>query len=353
MKLWYLSQLLPLRDARRPAASASSGRSARRRSGRADPAVDAELILLLGGAAGGDRRARREARARHASASRTSRAAYREELKAYLRANEDQLVRGGRRPDRPQPAARVRRQARAHAARDGQGAAADRPPARRRTSTTSPRSRTCCRPPDLSYTVDTTLVRGLDYYTRTLFEFQSGALEAAQNTLGGGGRYDGLAEVIGGPATPGMGWAAGVERMLMASTQPQPVEAPVDLFVAYEPEHKVAAFKLASRRAPGRPLDKTRTRRAQPEGPAQAGFAHPSSLRCHLRRRRRPASRPRRWRGQARRARNRHAPHPGNALRPPRANLYRDAWAGELDAARVVRTCAWPGGSTAGATTAA
>ena len=67
------------------------------------------------------------------------------------------------------------------------------------------------------FEVDTTLVRGLDYYTRTLFEFQSGALEAAQNTLGGGGRYDNLAEQIGGPHTPGMGWAAGVERMLMAS----------------------------------------------------------------------------------------------------------------------------------------
>jgi histidyl-tRNA synthetase len=98
----------------------------------------------------------------------------------------------------------------------------------------------------LSYTVDTTLVRGLDYYTRTLFEFQSGALEAAQNTLGGGGRYDGLAEAIGGPPTPGMGWAAGVERMLMASTQPPPVSPPVHLYVAYEPGHKAAAFKLAS-----------------------------------------------------------------------------------------------------------
>jgi histidyl-tRNA synthetase len=98
----------------------------------------------------------------------------------------------------------------------------------------------------VGYEIDPTLVRGLDYYTRTLFEFQSGALEAAQNTLGGGGRYDGLAEVLGGAATPGVGWAAGVERMLMASTQPQPVEPLVDLFVAYAPEHKVAAFKLAS-----------------------------------------------------------------------------------------------------------
>ena len=99
---------------------------------------------------------------------------------------------------------------------------------------------------DMAYTVDTTLVRGLDYYTRTLFEFQSGALEAAQNTLGGGGRYDGLAEAIGGPHTPGMGWAAGVERMLMASTQPMAVPLAVDLYVAYEPGHKTAAFKLAS-----------------------------------------------------------------------------------------------------------
>ncbi len=99
---------------------------------------------------------------------------------------------------------------------------------------------------ELSYTVDTTLVRGLDYYTRTLFEYQSGALEAAQNTLGGGGRYDGLAEQIGGPPTPGMGWAAGVERMLMASTQPQPIEPLLDLYVAYEPGHKAAAFRLAA-----------------------------------------------------------------------------------------------------------
>ena len=129
---------------------------------------------------------------------------------------------------------------------------------------------------DLTYTVDTTLVRGLDYYTRTLFEFQSGALEAAQNTLGGGGRYDGLAEAIGGPPTPGMGWAAGVERMLMASTQPQPAEPLVDLFVAYEPGHKVGGVPARRRRAPRRPQRKTRTRGAQPQGPAQAGLAQPA-----------------------------------------------------------------------------
>ena len=60
-------------SARRPAASASSGRSGWRRSGRADPAVDAEVILLLGRAAGGDRRARRQARARHARPARVPR----------------------------------------------------------------------------------------------------------------------------------------------------------------------------------------------------------------------------------------------------------------------------------------
>jgi histidyl-tRNA synthetase len=98
----------------------------------------------------------------------------------------------------------------------------------------------------LEFEVDTTLVRGLDYYTRTLFEFQSGALEAAQNTLGGGGRYDNLAEQIGGPHTPGMGWAAGVERMLMASTQPPPVELPLDIWIAYEPGHKATAFEIAT-----------------------------------------------------------------------------------------------------------
>ena len=74
----------------------------------------------------------------------------------------------------------------------------------------------------LAYEIDPTLVRGLDYYTRTLFEFQSGALESAQNAVGGGGRYDRLIEQIGGPRTPGMGWAAGLERMLLARAPTSP-----------------------------------------------------------------------------------------------------------------------------------
>ena len=73
---------------------------------------------------------------------------------------------------------------------------------------------------NVAYEIDSTLVRGLDYYTRTVFEFTSDAL-GAQSGVGGGGRYDGLVEQLGGPPTPGIGWAAGVERMLLAG-DPQP-----------------------------------------------------------------------------------------------------------------------------------
>ena len=62
-------------------------------------------------------------------------------------------------------------------------------------------------------------MRGLDYYTRTVFEFTSDAL-GAQSGVGGGGRYDGLVEQLGGPPTPGIGWAAGIERILLAAGEP-------------------------------------------------------------------------------------------------------------------------------------
>ncbi len=64
------------------------------------------------------------------------------------------------------------------------------------------------------FRIDPRLVRGLDYYTHTAFEFQSGALGGAQNTIGGGGRYDGLIAELGGPATPGIGFGTGIERIL-------------------------------------------------------------------------------------------------------------------------------------------
>ena len=69
------------------------------------------------------------------------------------------------------------------------------------------------------------LVRGLDYYRRTTFEFQHNGL-GAQNAVGGGGRYDGLSEALGGPAMPGIGWALGVERVLLA-LEAEGVDVPV------------------------------------------------------------------------------------------------------------------------------
>ncbi len=68
----------------------------------------------------------------------------------------------------------------------------------------------------IPYTIDETLVRGLDYYRHTTFEFQGGTLDSAQNALGGGGRYDGLVESLGGPATHGIGFALGLDRTLLA-----------------------------------------------------------------------------------------------------------------------------------------
>jgi histidyl-tRNA synthetase len=97
-----------------------------------------------------------------------------------------------------------------------------------------------------AYEVDTTLVRGLDYYTRTVFEFTSDDL-GAQSGVGGGGRYDGLIEQIDGPPTPGMGWAAGVERMLLAGSLTADAPPPLDLFVAYaDPGLQRPAFRLAA-----------------------------------------------------------------------------------------------------------
>ena len=81
---------------------------------------------------------------------------------------------------------------------------------------------------------DDALVRGLDYYTRTTFEVASLALDAAQDALGGGGRYDRLAERLGGPATPGIGFASGLERVLgalRAEGVPDPTRSPVEVFV--------------------------------------------------------------------------------------------------------------------------
>ena len=86
----------------------------------------------------------------------------------------------------------------------------------------------------IPFTVDAKLVRGLDYYRYTTFEFQGGTLDSAQNALGGGGRYDGLVEALGGPATPGIGFALGLDRTLLACDDEGVFAAPsvaVDVFV--------------------------------------------------------------------------------------------------------------------------
>jgi len=84
------------------------------------------------------------------------------------------------------------------------------------------------------YTVAPRLVRGLDYYVRTTFEFAAEALDAAQNAVGGGGRYDGLAADLGAPETPGVGFALGVDRTLLACDAEGVFNAPaaaIDVFV--------------------------------------------------------------------------------------------------------------------------
>ncbi len=86
----------------------------------------------------------------------------------------------------------------------------------------------------IAYEISPRLVRGLDYYARTTFEFASTALDSAQNAVGGGGRYDRLVEDLGGPATPGVGFALGIDRILMACDAEgvfAPPPSPVDVFI--------------------------------------------------------------------------------------------------------------------------
>jgi len=93
--------------------------------------------------------------------------------------------------------------------------------------------------------LDFRLVRGLDYYTRTTFEFNSDRL-GAQSGVGGGGRYDGLIEQIGGAPTPGVGWGSGLERIALAMRdQPLPSSAPDVYVVSFSDEARAAAFGVA------------------------------------------------------------------------------------------------------------
>lgn len=95
----------------------------------------------------------------------------------------------------------------------------------------------------IPYEIDPTLVRGLDYYTRTVFEFTSDAL-GAQSGVGGGGRYDGLVQQLGGPATPGIGWAAGIERMLLAGSAPRVAAPSLDLYICLDEGERAQPSRL-------------------------------------------------------------------------------------------------------------
>ena len=79
---------------------------------------------------------------------------------------------------------------------------------------------------DIPYRINPHLVRGLDYYTHTIFEFTTEAL-GAQSSVLGGGRYDGLIELLGGPSTPGVGWAGGIERLAMLLEETPPLAPPI------------------------------------------------------------------------------------------------------------------------------
>jgi histidyl-tRNA synthetase len=242
VKLWYLSSFFRYERAQ-------AGRYRQfwqvgiEAIGSAEPALDAESILLLAELL--EAVGVRDARLRLTSlGTPASRAAYREELQAYLQAHEAELSE----------------EVRARIALNPLRAFDADHPGTRAVMADAPRLldrladedlehfaqvRALLDGAGLAYGLDPTLVRGLDYYTRTLYEFTSDAL-GAQSGVAGGGRYDGLIEQIGGPPTPGVGWAAGIERMLLAAGE-QPVGAPVlDLYVAVAEEAgRAPAFQIA------------------------------------------------------------------------------------------------------------
>lgn len=212
--------------------------------GSDDPLLDAESIALLWtllescGAEG--------CRLRISSLGSTAeRAAYNEDLRAYLRANEARLSSDVRERIELNPL-------RAFDSKH-EGTQAVMAEAPRLLERISAEDRAhldevlaLLDAAKVPYDVDDTLVRGLDYYTRTVFEFTSDRL-GAQSGVGGGGRYDGLVELLGGPPTPGVGWAAGVERILAVAAANDAAYSGggIDAFVALDEGANVpAAFLL-------------------------------------------------------------------------------------------------------------
>jgi histidyl-tRNA synthetase len=230
VKLWYLSSFF-----RHERAQAGRYRQfwqvGAEALGSEDPAVDAESIALLATLLADLSVA--PVRLRLSSlGSPAARAAYRDQLQRHLRAHEHRLSEDVRARidlnplrafDSDHPGTREVLESapllRDFLAPDDAGHFAD--------------VRAMLDAADVSYEIDPTLVRGLDYYTRTVFEFTSEKL-GAQSGVGGGGRYDGLVEQLAGPPTPGMGWAAGIERILLAGPSSARASVSPDLFVAFE-----------------------------------------------------------------------------------------------------------------------
>jgi histidyl-tRNA synthetase len=253
VKLWYLSCFF-----RHERAQAGRFRQfwqvGAEALGSEDPAVDAETIALLATLLA--EMGVLELRLRLSSlGSLDSRREYRERLKDYLRANQQSLSEDVRARIELNPLRAF------DSDHPGTRAVMQQAPLLREhlSGEDAEHFAHVCELLDLAgvaYELDPTLVRGLDYYTRTVFEFTSDAL-GAQSGVGGGGRYDGLIQQLGGPPTPGIGWAAGIERILLAgesSHGERPVAhhvVPValELFIAIDGQReqlRAAAFDLLS-----------------------------------------------------------------------------------------------------------
>ncbi len=132
---------------------------------------------------------------------------------------------------------------------------------------------------DIPFRIEPRLVRGLDYYLRTTFEYAGGTLDSAQNALGGGGRYDGLVEALGGPSTPGVGFALGVDRTLLACDDEGVFGAPaqsVEVFVVDTTGGGEALVLTEELRRAGRSADRAydgRSMKAQMKAADRSGAA--------------------------------------------------------------------------------
>jgi histidyl-tRNA synthetase len=115
----------------------------------------------------------------------------------------------------------------------------------------------------IPYTLDTTLVRGLDYYNRSVWEYIPRTYDAAQSSVGGGGRYDGLFEILGGKPTPAVGLAMGVDRIFLASDTAPP-DSLLDAFVVVAGDDKrtEARTLVSDLRREGLRVDMTDTTRS-------------------------------------------------------------------------------------------